>query len=233
MAVLWRAVVGRGASESARAVKAMPAQVERVAPRLRTHLKYDMVESSHLERGYQLFRVLLRVDRPDCLNDAPVRTYYVRDALGILRGRRIARVVCQPDLSLRIAKQLEREVEFFCKGPVLFLRVEADAEYLGIFIAVLLDSVTESNAFGCSAGRVCFRVKPEYDRAAFEVAQAHVFAGVRFHGEIRRFVSYFKHGFCSFDCVGNQLKNSLDARNKSSRVRSRGDVSLVVADDIT
>jgi hypothetical protein len=57
----------------------------------------------------------------------------------------------------------------------------------------LLDSITESNAFDCSARRVRFWVKPQHDRAPFETAQAHVFACMRPHGKIRCLVSYAQH----------------------------------------
>lgn len=161
-------------------------------------MRAALVSSVELERGDQLPRVLFRVDGPVRLKDVTVRAYYISYALGVLRRRRVARAISQPDLPFRIAKQLEREIEFFRERPVRFFVVKAHAEYLGVFIAVLLDSVTESDAFGRSARRVRFRVEPKYDRAAFEVAQAHVFARVRLHVEIRRLVSYFKHNVCSF-----------------------------------
>jgi hypothetical protein len=149
------------------------------------------------------------------LKDVTIRAYYISYALGILRLRRVACAISQPDLSFRIAKQLEREIELFRKRPVRFFVVKADAKYLGVFIVVLLDSVTESNAFGCSAGGIGFRIEPKYDRAPFEVAQAHVFASVRLHVEIRRLVSYFKHNVRSFDFVCGQLKNSLTASGEN------------------
>ena len=88
-----------------------------------------------------------------------------------------------------VAEQSKWEVEFLGKGAVLFDRVKADAEDFGVFVGVLLDSVTESNAFGRSAGRVGFRVKPQHDPAARVIAQADVFARVGFDRKIRRLVS--------------------------------------------
>jgi hypothetical protein len=155
--------------------------------------------------------VFFRVDGPVRLKYVTVRAYYISYALGILGRRRVACAIGQTDLSFRIAEQFERKIELFRKRPVRLFVVKAHAKYLGVFIAVLLDSVTESDAFGRSAGRVSFRIEPEYDRAPFEVAQAHVFARVRLHVEVRRLVSYFKHNVRSFGLGCGQLKNSLPA----------------------
>ena len=88
-----------------------------------------------------------------------------------------------------VAEQWKWEVEFLGKGAVLFDGVKTDAEDFGVLVSVLLDSITEPNAFGGSAGRVGFRVKPQHDCPSGVIAQAYVFARVRFDGKIRRFVS--------------------------------------------
>jgi len=92
-------------------------------------------------------------------------------------------------LVVGVAEQSKWEVEFLGKGAVLFDGVKADAEDFGVLVSVLLDSITESNAFSGSARGVGFRVKPQHDCPASVIAQAYVFARVRFDGKIRRLVS--------------------------------------------
>ena len=148
--------------------------------------------------------MLARVDLIYCLDYATVRADHVGDAFCVLRGRVVRSPVCHSYLSFRIAKQAEGEIELFGKSPVLFYRVKTDAEYLGILVCVLLDSITEPNAFSRSARCVGLRVKPQDDGAPFEVAQADIFARVRLHIEIRCSVSYVQHILFSFltgDCT--------------------------------
>ena len=128
--------------------------------------------------------MLARIDLIYRLNYATVRADHVGDAFGILSGRIIRCPVCHSYLSFCIAKQAEGEIELFGKSSVLFYRIKTDAEYLGILVCVLLDSITEPNAFSRSARCIGFRIKPQDDRAAFEVAQSNIFARVGLHIEI-------------------------------------------------
>ena len=139
--------------------------------------------------------MLARVDLIYRLNYAAIRADHVCDAFGVLSGRRIARAISHTYFSICVGKQAEGEIELLGKSPVLFYCIKAYTKYLCVLRFKLLDSITESNAFDCSAGRVRLRIKPEHDRAAREVAQPHIFAGVRLHGEIRRFISYVQHDF--------------------------------------
>ena len=148
--------------------------------------------------------MLASVDLIYRLNDATVRADHVSDAPGILSGWLVRSPVCHPYLSFCIAKQAEGKIELFGESPVLFYCVKTDAEYLGILVCVLLDSITEPNTFSRSARRVGLRIKPQDDGAAFKVAQANVFARVRLHIEIRCPVSYVQHisfSFLTGDCT--------------------------------
>jgi hypothetical protein len=147
-------------------------------------------EATELKRGDQFLGMFARVDGADRLSDSTVGAYHIGDALGILSRRRIARAICKPYLSFCVAKEQERKAKLFGKSLVLFLRVKADAKYLRILLFILLDSITESDAFNRSARCVCFRIKPEHNTTPFEIAQAYVLACVRSHGEIGCFVSY-------------------------------------------
>ena len=148
--------------------------------------------------------MLARIDLIYRLNYATVRADHVSDAFGVLGGRIVRSPVCHSYLSFCIAKQAEVEIEFFGESPVLFYGIKTHAEYLGILVCVLLDSITEPNTFSRSARRVGFRIKPQDNGSAFEVAQANIFARMRLHIEIRRLVSYVQHNLFSFltgDCT--------------------------------
>ena len=148
--------------------------------------------------------MLARLDLIYRLNYAAIRADHVSDPFGILSGRIVRSPVCHSYLSFCIAKQAKGEIELFGKSPVLFYCVKTDAEYLGILVCVLLDSITEPNTFSRSARCIGFRIKPQDDRAAFEVAQSNIFARVGLNIEIRRLVSYVQHNLFSFltgDCT--------------------------------
>jgi hypothetical protein len=137
--------------------------------------------------------MLARIDLVYRLKYLTIGADHVCDAFGMLSGRLIRSPVRHPYLSFCIAKQAEWKVEFFGKSPVLFYRIKTYAEYLGIFVCVLLDSITEPNAFSRSARCVGFRIKPQNDGAAIEIAQSNIFARMRLHIEIRRAISYVQH----------------------------------------
>jgi hypothetical protein len=126
-----------------------------------------------------------------CLGYAPVGADHVSDAPRVLGRAVVARAVGDAYLSCCVAEQREWEVEFFGEGPVLFFGVEADAKNLDVLVGELLDSVTESNPFDGSAGRVGFRVKPQHDGAALKIREPHVFSRVRSCGKVGCLVSCF------------------------------------------
>jgi hypothetical protein len=126
-----------------------------------------------------------------CLGYAPLGADHVSDAPRVLGRAVVARTVSNAYLSCCVAEQREREVEFFGEGPVLFFGVEADAKDLGALVGELLDSVTESNPFNGSAGRVGFWVKPQHNGAALKIREPYVFASMRFCGKVGCPVSCF------------------------------------------
>ena len=139
--------------------------------------------------------MLARVYLFNRLGYAPIRADDVSDAARVLRVGRITSAISQSDFSLSVREKAEGKVELFGKRTVLGFRIEAHAEYLGILVCVLLDSIPESNAFGCSAGRVGFRVKPKHDPTAFQITEPHVFARVCAGGEVGRLVSDLQHTY--------------------------------------
>jgi hypothetical protein len=135
--------------------------------------------------------VLARIHFFMCLGYAPLGADHVSDAPRVLGRAVVARTVSNAYLSCCVAEQREREVEFFGEGPVLFFGVEADAKDLCALVGELLDSVTESNPFNRSAGRVGFRIKPQHNGAALKIREPHLFARVRSCGKVGRLVSCF------------------------------------------
>jgi hypothetical protein len=79
------------------------------------------------------------------------------------------------------------------EGLVLLGRVERDAEDLGVQGFELWGSVTEPPAFDRSAGRRGFRVPPEHDPSAAEVARADAIASMVGKVEVRRDVTVGEH----------------------------------------
>ena len=148
--------------------------------------------------------MLARIDLIYRLNYATIGADHVCDAFCVLSGRIVRSPVCHSYLSFCIAKQAEGEIELFGKSPVLFYCVKTHAEYFGILVCVLLDSITEPNTFSRSARCIGLRIKPQDDGAPSEVAQADIFARVRLHIEIRCLISYVQHVLFSFltgDCT--------------------------------
>jgi hypothetical protein len=146
-----------------------------------------------LKRAEQCFRVRAGINFFYGLRYAAIRADYISDAPRVLCVCGIARAVVQPNFSVGVAKKAEREVELFGECLVFTLCVEAYAEYLGILVCVLLDSIPEPNPFGCSAGRVGLRIKPEHDAAAPQIAEPHVLARVSAGRKIRRGISNLQH----------------------------------------
>lgn len=113
-----------------------------------------------LYRSEQFFRVFSRIDLSDGLTDETFRVNHISDSLRVLSRRIIARAVGHPDFSISVTEQFVRKVELFGKGSILFFCIKTNTKNFDILVAVLLDSITESNTFSRSARGVGFRVKP-------------------------------------------------------------------------
>lgn len=137
--------------------------------------------------------MLARVDLTYGLTDAAFRVNYIRDAFCVLSRRVVARAISHSYLTVGVAEQSKRKVEFFGECPILLFCIEAYTKNLNILIAVLSDSITEPDTFSRSARCVRFRIEPQYDRAASEVAQFYLFSCVRPRSKIWRRVSYIQH----------------------------------------
>lgn len=137
--------------------------------------------------------MLFGVDLPDSLSDTPLRIDHVSDASRGAGRRLITRAVGHTNLSVGVAKQREWKIKLPGKSTVVLLGIKTDAEHLDVLGGVLLDSITESNAFGRSARRIGFRVKPEDDRASAQTAQPYLLARMGLGRKIRRLLSYLKH----------------------------------------
>jgi hypothetical protein len=141
----------------------------------------------------QCFGVLARVDLADCLGYASLFVNHVSDAPRVLCPGVVCGAVSHAYPAIRIAQKAEREVELLRERAVFGLRVKAHPEHFRSFFLVLLDSVTESNPFSRSAGRVRLGVEPEHDLAAAQICKSHLFSSVRQRCKIRRNVAYVQH----------------------------------------
>ncbi len=95
-----------------------------------------------------------------CLSDASFRVYHIAYAARVPGRWIITGSVCHAYFSFYIAKQQEGKVELLGKGAVFFYGVEAYTKHFDVSGGVFLDSITESNAFGRSAGCIGLWVKP-------------------------------------------------------------------------
>jgi hypothetical protein len=148
--------------------------------------------------------MLARIDLGYGLSYASICADNIGDAFRILSVGRIARAISEPYFSFCVAEQPEGETELLGESAILLHSVKANAEYLSVFIRILLDSVAEPNAFGSATGRVGFWIKPQHDGSSFKIAQSNIFASVRLCGELGRLVSYIQHYLFSFlaeDCT--------------------------------
>jgi len=127
------------------------------------------------------------------LQDRAVLADHVGDPARVLVLLRIGGAVGDADLPLRVADQREREVELFREALVLFPRVEADAEDLGVLCLVLLDEVPEPGTLDRSARGVGLRIEPEDDLFAAQVAQPDGGAAMVDAFEIRSWISGIQH----------------------------------------
>jgi hypothetical protein len=150
-------------------------------------------QSLLFNQGKHLFGVLAGIDLRAGMGYSAVGADDVCDAPRVSGGRLITSPVSHAYRAICVAQQAEREIELLGKGAVLGFGVEAHAKDFDILCGELLGSITEPNTFDCSAGRVGFRVEPQDDRAAREIAQLNVFARVRPGREIRRGISNIEH----------------------------------------
>ena len=140
-----------------------------------------------------LRRVHLRIHLLVGLCDAAVLIDDVGDAPGVLVAGARGGTVGETDLVVGIAEQGVGEVELFREAGVLVGRVEADAEDLRVLRGVLIVEVPEPGTFDRSARCVGFRIKPEYDFLAMQIAETDLPSRMVAGLEIRRDVANFQH----------------------------------------
>jgi hypothetical protein len=141
----------------------------------------------------QLLRVLAGVDLVYCASYSPVGADDVSYAARVTCFAVVAGVIGQANLPFGVAKEREGESELFSEGAVFFFGVKADSEYRGVLIGILLDSITESNTFGRSAGGIGFWIKPEHNGLPAQLAQGNVLARMRARGKVGRVISRLQH----------------------------------------
>src|SRR3989442_7225029 len=92
-----------------------------------------------------------------------------------------------------VAEEREGQRELPGEGGVVLRRVEARAEDHRVQRFEVADSITESDAFGRSAGGVGLRVEVEQDLLAAQVGEADGAAVVRGGGELGSGISGLQH----------------------------------------
>jgi hypothetical protein len=112
------------------------------------------------------------------LGDLPVLVDDVRDAACVLVLRTFGGAVRNRQFPIGVTQQREGEVELLGEARVVLGGVEADTEDLGVARLVLVFEVPEPGTFGRSTRGVGFRIEPEDDLVAAEVAEPHAFAVV-------------------------------------------------------
>jgi len=118
---------------------------------------------------------------------------HVRDAPCVLVLCRVGGSVGEADLALGVAEEGEVEAELLGEALVFGGAVEADAEDAGVLFRVLAVEVPEPGTFLGSARGVGFRVEPENDFLAPQVAEADLVAVVVDDVEIRSLFTGLKH----------------------------------------
>ena len=127
------------------------------------------------------------------LGDPALFVDQIRDALRVLVLRGLSGAVRETDLAFRVAEEGKREVELAREGVVVFGRVEADAEDLGIFCEVLRVEVPEPGTLARSARSVGLRIEPEHDLLSAQVAEPDAFAVVIEDIEVRGLFTGLEH----------------------------------------
>jgi hypothetical protein len=127
------------------------------------------------------------------LGDPSVFVDHVCDAFCVFVGRGLCCAVRESDLSFRVAQKRKGKVELAGKGVVVFRRIETDAEDLRVLCLVLVVEVPEPGTFPRSTGCVGFRIEPEHDLFAAQVAETHAIAFVVEDVEVGSDIAGLKH----------------------------------------
>lgn len=135
-------------------------------------------------------RIHLRVR----LGDRSFFVDHVGDAARVFVLFRIGGAVRDADFAIGVAQQREGEVELLGEAPVLFGRVEADAEDLGVLLGVLGQEVPEPGTLARSAGGVGLWIEPEDHFAAAQIGETHAVAVVIDGVEIGSLLAGLEHG---------------------------------------
>ena len=143
-----------------------------------------------LQRSEQLLRMFSSIHLVVDLGDQTVRSDHVGMAVSRLIRRAAAGSVRRADRTFGIAQQRVRKILIFGELGVGFLGVRADAENLDVLRFILLDSITESDAFGRSPTSAGARVKPEYHGFTGVVAETHFPPRVVLNRKLRGFVTH-------------------------------------------
>jgi hypothetical protein len=128
-----------------------------------------------------------------CFRDFAFLVDHVRNAFCVFGGRRIGGAVGEADFAVRVAEEGEGEAELFGEALVVLRRIEADAEDLRVFGLVLRVEVPEPGTLPRSTGGVGFRIEPEHDLFAAQVAELHAVAVVIGNVEIRGRIAGIEH----------------------------------------
>lgn len=128
------------------------------------------------------------------LGDLAVLVDHIRDTARVFVFRRFRSAVREADLAIGVAQQREREVVFLGERGVGFFVIEADAENLGVLRFVLLREVPEPGTFPRSTGSVGFRIEPEHDLLAAQIAETHAIAVMVGDVEVGSGIAGLEHG---------------------------------------
>jgi len=131
------------------------------------------------------------------LGDLPFLVDDVRNPFRILVLRGLGCSVREPDLTLGIAQQREREVVLLCELGVRGDVVETDAEDRGVLRLVLGVEVPEPGTLGRSAGCVGLRIKPEHNLTPAQIVQRNLPAAMIAHFKVRSLVANIQHASSS------------------------------------
>ena len=137
------------------------------------------------------------------LSDLSLLVDHVRDAACVFVFRRVGGTVRDPDLAVGVAQQREGELVLGREVRVVFDAVEADADDLRVLFLVLAREVPEPGTLGRSAAGIRFRIEPEHELLAAEVAQLHAIAVVIERLEIRRGIAHLQHLRTSHETLRN------------------------------
>ncbi len=164
------------------------------------------------------------------LGDFAVLVDHIGDAARVFVFRGFRCAVCEADLAVGVAEQREGEVVFLGERGVGFFIIEADAEDLRVLRFVLLREVPEPGTFPRSTGSVGFRIKPQHDFLAAQVAEAHAVAVVVGDVEVGSGIAGLEHGslFLSLEVErrrgGSYPHRTVNLDEWNERYRTREDI---------